>query len=122
MKILLGVAILVASSACALPQHVELRIISRVAAEYRLDGFETAMMRAIRKHENGSVGLEFGVINPRARRFRDPYKSFRCQAQWCAGTISRRFTGSIKSFAIRYCRDDWRNWERSVKSIMLRDK
>jgi len=49
---------------------------------------------AIRNAENGREGLEFGVMNPRAK---DQPNSLRVQAGWCAATVYKNYHRWIKS-------------------------
>jgi hypothetical protein len=113
------------------PQQ-EAEIISKVAKKYKLTPTETALLKAIRKAENGPQGLEFGVVNPKARRFKDdpdPTKSYTVQAMWAAGTIKKRFDGDIGKFAERYApigaendpENLNKNWEKNVEYFMKQD-
>ena len=66
-------------------------MIRQIAANYDLDEEATWLLAAIRRHENGRPGLEFGVGGPmnsghRAHRYRDGVKSFYVQGYWAAGT------------------------------------
>jgi len=84
----------------------ESQIINEVANEYSLAGEARLLLFVIRKVENGRQGREFGVLSPAAQRFEDHPDwrvSFRCQAQWAAGTIKKRFAGDLKAFADRWC-------------------
>lgn len=78
-------------------------IIESVAEEYKLTGDKKRLLWAIRKSENGGPGREFGVLVPEAMRFEnDPRMSMITQARWAAGTIKKRFKGSIDTFAARW--------------------
>ena len=111
----------------------ELKIIYEVATEYSLSHNQTDLLIAIRVHENGLAGLEFGIGGPMdsghpAHRFALNQKdrtifnpaSFRCQAQWAAGTIRRHYRGDLLAFARRYCPCGAWNWYRNVSSILWR--
>lgn len=105
----------------------EAKIISEVALEYKLSAYETSLLFAIRKVENGGTGLEFGVAQnfPKhpARRYKnDPEKSLRCQAQWAAGSIKKRLNGNLAVFAKRYCPPNAANWKKMVEAQMLKTK
>lgn len=80
-------------------------VIQGVAEEYKLTPHQTALLATIRKIEQGPVGLEFGVMNKEARRFKnDPniQRSLATQAKWAAGTIRDRYTGDLDKFAQRW--------------------
>jgi len=99
----------------------EIQIISQVAVEYDLTDHETALLFAIRKCENGRPGLEFGcgdgIDNHPARRYAGDFeRSLRLQAQWCAGTIKKRYKGDVGEFSKIYCPTNAVNWERMVES------
>ena len=82
----------------------ELKILSKVGREYGLAGESLRLLFVIRVVENGGPGREMGVLTPKAQRFKGDFeKSLELQAQWAAGTIKRRFTGDLASFAERWC-------------------
>jgi hypothetical protein len=86
----------------------EIEIISEVAREYNLTTHQTKLLFVIRKIENGRPGLEFGVGDgiPKhpARRYAGQFEeSLRVQAQWAAGTITKRYKGNLQKFAVIYC-------------------
>ena len=76
----------------------EKKIINEVADEYGLQGDARLLLFVIRKVENGSHGREFGVLHPKAVN-----TSYRNQCQWAAGTIKKRYTGDLETFASRWC-------------------
>lgn len=120
--LIMALAVVLASETFA--KLDEKKIISQVAREYKLTAYETSLLFAIRKVENGKTGLEFGVAqnfpNHPARRFKnDPEKSLRCQAQWAAGSIKLRLKGNLTAFSKRYCPPNAKNWERMVKAKMM---
>ena len=95
-------------------------IINQVAHEYDLSEEGRFLLGVIRIIENGKTPREFGVLNPQALRYQNnPEKSFITQCRWCAGTIKKRFTGDLLSFANRYCPPSLhplnRNWYRNAK-------
>jgi len=101
----------------------EVQCLLDVADEYSLYGAERKLLLAIRKHENGAVGLELGVgaHNPDhpARRFSDAFGSLQCQGRWAAGTIRKRYRrGDLPGFAQVYCWEDWQAWLRSVSQLI----
>lgn len=115
---------LVMSNVLASNWEIESVVIKKVASEYKLNAFETDFLLAIRKVENGCVGLEFGCgdgyPNHPARRFKNDHaKSLELQARWAAGTIKNRLNGDLTAFAKRYCPPNWKVWEANVKRIML---
>lgn len=65
-------------------------IIDDVARQY---GIDANFLASLRKTENGRKGREFGVLSPAAMIGDDPNvspeESFRVQAEWAAGTISK---------------------------------
>lgn len=105
----------------------EWRMIRQIAANYDLSEDETWLLAAIRRHENGRPGLEFGIGGPmdsghRAHRYRDGTKSFYVQAMWAAGTIKKRYTGDLYRFAKRYNPPTPMKWYKGVSSLMRRLK
>ena len=126
--LLVGTILLVhpAAAAPTLPAH-EWTMLRQVAAEYGLSTEETWLLAAIRIHENGRPGLEFGVGGPmdsghKAHRYRDGIRSFRVQCAWAAGTIKKRYTGDIAVFAKRYNPYHATDWARNVAAIIARLK
>ena len=114
------------SAAASLPAQ-EWTMLREVAANYGLSNEETWLLAAIRLHENGRPGLEFGIGGPmnsghRAHRHRDGVKSFRVQCAWAAGTIKRRYTGDLVAFGKRYNPFDAAQWSRNVAQIIARLK
>ena len=115
-----------AMAATTLPAH-EWRMLRQVAAEYGLNVEETWLLAAIRLHENGRPGLEFGVGGPmdsghRAHRYCDGIKSFRVQCAWAAGTIKKRYTGNLRTFGKRYNPHHAAEWSPNVARIIIRLK
>ena len=115
------------ADAAPLIPAVEWRMIRQIAVNYDLTDEQTWLLAAIRRHENGRPGLEFGVGGPmnsghRAHRYRDGVKSFYVQGSWAAGTIRRHFTGDVASFGQRYNPLNARKWTKSVSSLIDRLK
>ena len=80
----------------------EWAMIRQVAVNYDLSEDATWLLAAIRRHENGRPGLEFGVGGPMnsghpAHRYQDGTKSFYIQAMWAAGTIRKHYKGDLVS-------------------------
>ena len=105
----------------------EWRMIRQIAVNYGLDDESTWLLAAIRRHENGRAGLEFGVGGPmdsghRAHRYRDGVKSFYVQGYWAAGTIRRHYRGDVAAFGRRYNPSNAEKWAMSVKSLIKRLK
>lgn len=133
MKTMLGLVLMLmlmcASSAIAgqkLSKAEEKVILMSVVHEYELNEDEARLLFAIRQHENGAVGLEFGVgqdvPNHPAKRFKgQPKRSLKVQAQWAAGTIKKRFDGSLKGFAVVWCPKGPTVWFKSVNRILMTD-
>ena len=101
---------------------VEAVIIDKVAREYKLTTEQTALLVAIRLAENGRDGVEFGVERKQAQRFRGDFpKSLKLQASWCAGTISKRYTGDLVQFCDKaWIPEDRENWLHNVRHFMAR--
>lgn len=100
-------------------------MLREIAADYRLSDEETWLLAAIRIHENGRPGLEFGIGGPmnsghKAHRYRDGVKSFRIQCSWAAGTIKKRYTGDLGAFGKRYNPPNAAKWTKSVSQIITR--
>ena len=115
-----------AMAATTLPAH-EWTMLRQVAAEYGLTAEETWLLAAIRLHENGRPGLEFGVGGPmnsghKAHRYRDGIKSFRVQCAWAAGTIKKRYIGDLHAFAKRYNPFHATSWAKNITAVIARLK
>ena len=115
-----------AVAATTLPAH-EWTMLRQVAAECGLNTEETWLLAAIRLHENGRPGLEFGVGGPmnsghKAHRYRDGIKSFLVQCSWAAGTVRKRYTGDLRTFAKRYNPYHATAWARNVSAVIARLK
>lgn len=109
-----------------IPQH-EWAMIRQVAVNYDLDEESTWLLAAIRRHENGRPGLEFGVGGPmnnghKAHRYRDGIKSFYVQAMWAAGTIRKHYKGNLAEFGRRYNPPYAAKWTAGVSSLISRLK
>lgn len=107
----------------AILPRTEWAMIRQTAANYDLSDDATWLLAAIRKHENGRPGLEFGIGGPMnnghpSHRFRDGIKSFYVQAAWAAGTIRRHYTGDVYRFANRYNPKAPDHWARCVSSVL----
>lgn len=105
----------------------EWAMIRQTAVNYDLSDDATWLLAAIRRHENGRPGLEFGVGGPMnsghpAHRFRDGVRSFYVQAAWAAGTIRRHYSGDLESFGRRYNGANPRKWIDGVSSLIRRLK
>lgn len=115
------------AAASTLVPKDEWRMIRQIAANYDLSDEQTWLLAAIRRHENGRPGLEFGVGGPmksghRAHRYRDGVKSFYVQGSWAAGTVRRHFTGDYAAFGRRYNPRNAAKWTASVRSLVARLK
>ncbi len=102
-------------------------MIRQVAVNYDLDEERTWLLAAIRRHENGRPGLEFGIGGPMnsghpAHRYQDGTKSFYIQAMWAAGTIKRHYKGDITEFGKRYNPPYPAKWANGVSSLVRRLK
>jgi hypothetical protein len=124
-----AVALSAAASAAKTPliPASEWRMIRQIAVNYDLDEDATWLLAAIRRHENGRPGLEFGVGGPmdsghKAHRYRDGVKSFYVQGYWAAGTVRKHYRGDIAAFARRYNFANAAKWSASVSSLITRLK
>lgn len=105
----------------------EWTMIRQVAVNYDLSDDATWLLAAIRRHENGRPGLEFGVGGPMnsghpAHRYQDGVKSFYIQAMWAAGTVRKHYTGDIDKFAKRYNPAHPKKWSAGITSLITRLK
>lgn len=105
----------------------EWKMIRQIAVNYDLSDEATWLLAAIRRHENGRPGLEFGVGGPmdsghKAHRYRDGVKSFYVQGYWAAGTIRNHYKGNIAEFSKRYNPLHATTWATSVSSLVSRLK
>lgn len=112
--------------AALIPAH-EWKMIREVAVNYDLDEESTWLLAAIRRHENGRPGLEFGVGGPmnsghRSHRYQDGVKSFYIQAMWAAGTVKKHYRGDLVSFGKRYNPPYPKKWSDGVSSLIRRLK
>ena len=109
----------------ALSKEEEHKILMTVIHKCELNNDEARLLFAIRQHENGPVGMEFGIgqdvgENHPARRYvGQPRRSLMIQAEWAAGTIKKRFNGSLKEFARVWCPKGPKAWFKSVGSILM---
>lgn len=122
----LASAILAAGKPPLIPA-AEWRMIRQIAVNYDLDEDATWLLAAIRRHENGRPGLEFGIGGPmnsghRAHRYRDGVKSFYVQGYWAAGTVRKHYRGDIAAFGRRYNPANAAKWSASVSSLVARLK
>ena len=105
-----------------LPER-EWAMIRQIAVNYDFDEERTWLLAAIRKHENGRPGLEFGIGGPMknghpSHRYRDGFKSFYVQGMWAAGTIKRHYHGDLVAFGKRYNPPYPVKWTNGVSSIL----
>ena len=105
----------------------EWKMIRQIAVNYDLSNEATWLLAAIRRHENGRPGLEFGVGGPmdsghKAHRYRDGVKSFYVQGYWAAGTIRKHYTGDLTAFGRRYNPPHAAKWTTAVTSLIKRLK
>ena len=105
----------------------EWQMIRQIAVNYDLDEDATWLLAAIRRHENGRPGLEFGIGGPmnsghRAHRYRDGVKSFYVQGYWAAVTVRKHYRGDIAAFGRRYNPANAAKWSASVSSLVARLK
>ena len=105
----------------------EWKMIRQIAVNYALDDEATWLLAAIRRHENGRPGLEFGVGGPmdsghKAHRYRDGVKSFYVQGYWAAGTIRKHYTGDLTAFGKRYNPPHAAKWTTAITSLVSRLK
>jgi hypothetical protein len=127
MMLVFAVMLMWCSSAMALTKAEEKAILLEVvhSQKYELNEDEARLLFAIRRHENGPVGMEFGIgqdVGPghKARRYAgQSRKSLRIQAMWAAGTIKRQFNGNLREFAAVWCQKGAEAWYKSVNSILM---
>ena len=130
VKILFFVVVLASAASAAKTPLIpasEWRMIRQIAVNYDLDEEATWLLAAIRRHENGRPGLEFGVGGPMnsghmAHRYRDGVKSFYVQGYWAAGTVRKHYRRDVAAFARRYNPANAAKWSASVSSLIARLK
>ena len=104
-----------AVAALILPQWEE-AVCREVCRDKGLTERQGRLLRAIRRAENGRPEKAFGVMDARCRTFRK-------QAEWCANTIKRRFTGDIDAFAQRWTpEDNPAQWARNVRFFLRKQE
>lgn len=117
------------NGAVRVAQVDELATIIAAAERNNCRGDDLLILLAIRKHENGGPGREFGILHPKALALieAEPEKSLDIQAGWAAATIvSNRYRwepgyGDFISFlGNRYCPYETDpqgniNWKRNVR-------
>lgn len=127
--VLIGAALLAArafaGASCAKPllPAREWAMIRQIAVCYDLTTEQTWLLAAIRRHENGRAGLEFGIGGPMnsghpAHRYRDGFKSFYVQGAWAAGTVRNHYKGNLLAFGKRYCPITPQKWAQAVESTI----
>lgn len=126
LSLLLSVSCRALAAAPLIPVR-EWAMIRQVAVNYDLTEDQTWLLAAIRRHENGRPGLEFGIGGPmnsghKAHRYQDGTKSFYIQAMWAAGTIKRHYKGDLKAFGKRYNPPYPKKWSEGVSSLITRLK
>jgi hypothetical protein len=72
-----------------LTKEAEMNLALEIARAYELNREQAMLLLAIREHEAGRVGKEFGVELDRAKQFEDGRRSFCVQACYAAQTIRR---------------------------------
>lgn len=127
-----GVAIFAAAPGEAAAAGVNLparewAMVRQLAVNYELGEEQTWLLAAIRRHENGRAGLEFGIGGPMnsghpAHRYRDGFKSFYIQGAWAAGTVKRHFRGDYDAFGKRYCPVSPGVWATRVRFLVRKLK
>lgn len=105
----------------------EWKMIREVAVNYDLSDDATWLLAAIRRHENGRPGLEFGIGGPMnskhpAHRYQDGVKSFYVQAMWAAGTVRKHYTGDIAAFGKRYNPKNPTAWSNNIFNMITKLK
>jgi hypothetical protein len=88
-------------SMVTLPEK-ELYIIGQISQKYKLTQDQRLLLCAIRKHENGRPGREFGVLSKAAQKYADGYVSFIIQGEAAAQIILDSYSGDLVSFSNRY--------------------
>ena len=117
-------ALACAAPVLAMSKADEKIVLMAVVHKYELNEDEARLLFAIRQHENGKTGLEFGIGQDEgpghpARRHKSPKNSLRVQAEWAAGTIKNRFDGDLKAFARTWCPKGPSAWYKSVNKILM---
>lgn len=123
MELAIAMTLLTGMPSAVLTPAKEAGIITKVAEQYKLDKTQTKLLFCIRRVEDGGPGVEFGVghedpNHPAHRMQSDPEASLRLQAEWAAGTISKRYTGDLARFAQHWCPRNWESWLRNIEWYM----
>ena len=127
------IAALIAAALAVIQPHkptipaAEWKMIRQVAVNYELSEEQTWLLAAIRRHENGRPGLEFGIGGRMdnghpSHSYRDGTYSFYLQGEYAAGTIKRRYGISLEEFGKRYCPKSPLKWADRVSSLINRLK
>jgi len=80
----------------------EKKILDLVSEKNHLTAEETILLYAVRSHEDGGPGLEFGINHPCAQYFNDGFFSLQFQADFCCWIIKEKYHGSILDFSRKY--------------------
>lgn len=80
----------------------EIYLIGQISEKYELTQEQRLLLCAIRKHEHGAPGREFGVLSRVAQKYSDGYLSFIVQGEAAAQIILDSYTGDLASFSRRY--------------------
>jgi hypothetical protein len=80
----------------------EVYLIGQISEKYELTQEQKLLLCAIRKHEHGAPGKEFGVLSRAAQKYSDGYLSFIIQGEAAAQIILDSYSGDLVSFSRRY--------------------
>lgn len=84
-----------------LPEEEKFRI-KLIAKKYEMTPDQELLLMAIRKHEHGRTGKEFGVLRKDVMCYRDKKLSFVIQGEAAAQIILNNYNGDLKKFAHLY--------------------
>ena len=89
----------------AMDADSEISVSLAIARAYGLTRDQAKLLLAVRSHEAGRKGKEFGVLSPNALIFNDGYRSFCIQCCYACETIKKRYKckNDLYKFSKRYC-------------------
>lgn len=125
IALILGILNPIESPRTVIGWDKEAVIIQKVASDYGLDEWQTKLLVALRRTQNGGAGHEWGIFSdmpdhPSHRFKNDPAASVKLQCSYAAGTIKKRCPDvrNLESFMARYTPSNWKQELANIKSIM----
>ena len=113
---------LIVSTLCTPLFASEKQVLKEVARKYKATPQEVALLKAIRRFENGRPGFQLGVEHPKAKGLQKQYE----WALWETRQASRRWYAMEEKpcylwvLASDYCPGNRVNWYNGVKTLYIK--